>query len=302
MAHANHHHAENNDNKILRLFDPVFTKKFFTERILPIYPDFDAVKKVEIRPIKKFVWRTTYHVVIEYDAIFKTKGNGSKILPIFCTAHSNEQRKNVYDVLRYLWDNGFSHGYLTIPHPLIYSNYYKAVFYRGVRGSHLLHFIKLHDLATVEKVVMETAAWLAKLHALPTRNMKNFNQKSNRIETAIPGRKKITEEIGHRHSGFLGVVNAVYNALDEKEKNFLSSTGKRWLVHGDAHPENVIIVGRKKIAMIDFTDFCLSDFARDLGSFMQQLDYMCSKNIPGENFTQRIKKIFWIIISNVPAW
>ncbi len=289
-----HHHVSNeaDGNRILRLFDRKFIKKFFTDRVLPQYPDFKEVKKIEIRPVKKYIWETTYHVVIEYDISFLTRDGKLRELPIFCTAHSHEPRKNVYNVLRYLWNNDFSQGYLTIPHPLVYSNYYKAVFYRGVKGSHLLHYIKHKDYGIVEKVVVKTAAWLAKLHSLPTEGIKNFNEKSNRIETAIPGKKKILEEMSHKHPEYLTLVKSIYDYLNEKEKKFLRSTGKRWLIHGDAHPENVIIVGRQKIAMIDFTDFCLSDHARDLGTFLQQLEYMCLRKTGDPAFTEKVKRLF----------
>ena len=48
----------------------------------------------------------------------------------------------------------------------------------------------------------------------------------------------------------------------------------------------------RKIAVIDYTDICLSDFARDIGSFLQQLEYMCNRKINNLEFTDRIKKIF----------
>jgi thiamine kinase-like enzyme len=63
-------------------------------------------------------------------------------------------------------------------------------------------------------------------------------------------------------------------------------------VHGDAHPENIIKMGKRKIAVIDFTDLCLTDFTRDLGTFLQQLEYMCGRKIADKKYAEKVKKLF----------
>jgi thiamine kinase-like enzyme len=279
-------------NKIYRLMDEKFLIDFFNKRILPHYPEFKSIKKIQVNPIKNFIWHTTYHVVIEYDVTFRDKNGSHTRLPIFCTAHSNDPRKNVNNVLKFLWKNDFSKGYLTIPHPLFYSNYYKAAFYRGIRGNNLLYYIKSREFSEIEYIVEKTAAWLAKLHKIDAKKAENFNEKYNRIETAIPGKKKVIEKIRREYPERLKDYKTIYDILDKREKNFLAITAKRWVIHGDAHPENVIKMGRKKIAMIDFTDSCLSDLARDLGSFLQQLEYMCARRLENPEFTEKIKDIF----------
>ena len=279
-------------NRITNLLDKEFVFKFLSKRVLPHYPAFKSIKKIKIQPVKKYIWQTTYHVVISYEVTFKDQKNKLKTLPIFCSAHSSEPRKCVHDILKYLWQNNFSKGFLTVPHPLFYSNYYKAVFYRGVNGRHLLYYIKQKENAEIEKIVKKTAAWLAKLHSIPTRGIRRFNVKTNRIDTVIPGKKRALEEVFNKSFEHLEEVKTIYETLSDREKKFFSSTSRRWLVHGDAHPENVIKVGREKIAMIDFTDFCLSDHARDVGSFLQQLEYMCKGKHGDLEFTEKIKDIF----------
>ena len=51
-------------------------------------------------------------------------------------------------------------------------------------------------------------------------------------------------------------------------------------------------MGKKKLAVIDFTDICLSDCARDLGCFLQQFEYMSMRKINDVEFTEKIKKLF----------
>ena len=108
-------------NKILQLFDKQYVRELFTKEVLPLYPDFTAVKNIKIYAHKDYVWDTTYHVVIEFTTAFLTADGRLKKLPIFCSAHSEEPRKNVFDALKFLWDNGFGKGYLSAPHPLFYS-------------------------------------------------------------------------------------------------------------------------------------------------------------------------------------
>ena len=66
--------------------------------------------------------------------------------------------------MRFLWDKGFSSGYLTIPHPLFYSKYFQGTFYRGVEGRNLYQYIREGDIEEVDKIVVKAAKWFTKLH------------------------------------------------------------------------------------------------------------------------------------------
>lgn len=279
-------------NIILQLFDENFVKDFFRKEILPQYPDFTDIKKIAIQPHKKHIWEKTYHVVIEFAVTFSTKDKKTKKLAIFCSAHSSEPRKNFYDGLKFLWDHDFKNGHLTIPHPLFFSEKFNAAFYRGIKGNHLHHFIRQHDFEEAEKIIIKAAKWLNKLHRISTKNAKNFNPDNSRIGTVVPGVNFVLEKIRDRHPEFLEICEKIYGILEKNEKRFLDSTEKRWLIHGDAHPENVIKISKNKLGFIDFTDLCLADFARDLGSFLQQLDYMYSKQTENAEHIEHIKQLF----------
>jgi hypothetical protein len=259
-------------NKITKLLDENYVKDYFTKKVLPMYPSFKEVRKVRIRPHKKLIWEHTYHVVLEFKTVFKTHEGQSKTLPIFCSAHSSEPRRNVYESLHFLWQSSFSKGYLSIPHPLFYSEYFRGTFYRGVAGETLYHYIREKNYAEIESVLCKTARWFAKLHNLSTKNAPNFNKENSRIKTVFPGKKHIMDRVISAYPEYEKIYKDFYKRLIEAEKKFFSNNDKRWIVHGDAHPENVIRMSRKKIAVIDFTDICISDHARDLGSFAQQLE------------------------------
>lgn len=279
-------------NKIYHLFDEKYVKDLFARRILSKYPDFKSVKKIKISAPKKYIWETTYHVVIKFATTFITKEKKEKKLSIYCSAHSDEPRKNVYRSLKFLWDHGFGRGYLTIPHPLFYSNYFQGTFYRGVEGNNLYYYIRERDLTVIEEIIPKAAAWFAKLHKLPVSATINFNKKNSRIATAIPGIKHILERISENYPEHLSFFKKAYGIVNNREKEFLNGSPERWLTHGDAHPENVIKMGRKKLAVIDFTDLCLSDFARDLGAFSQQIEFMIKRKIKDKEYAEKTKKLF----------
>lgn len=281
-------------NKIYKLFDKKFIKELFSKKVLPLYPEFERIKSVKIVPHKKGIWgKHYYHVVIEFKTVFVTTSGKLKVLPIFCSAHDKEPRQNVHAVLKFLWDNSFSKGYLSIPHPLFYSATFNGAFYRGVKGHTLYHYIKEDDRERVEEILPKVAAWFAKLHKLKTIGAKNFNKKNSRIKTVVPGLDNILMRISKQYPKYLYIYEQAYDFFIKKENKYLNNPkNKHCLVHGDAHPQNVIRMGKKKIGVIDFADLSLSDPARDIGSFLQQLNYMTMRKIGDRQYAQKLRKIF----------
>jgi len=156
----------------------------------------------------------------------------------------------------------------------------------------LYSYIKTKNLAEIKKIIPLAAAWFAKLHNLPVKNAKNFNKENSRIETVIPGQKHILKQIKINYPSYFNIYQKAYNYFVKEEENFLSSTKERWLIHGDAHPENIIKISGTKLGLIDFTDICLSDFARDLGCFLWQFEFMVDRKIGNKKFSDEIKNLF----------
>jgi len=279
-------------NIILDLLNEDYATKYLSKKLLWLYPDFLEISEVKIIPHKKLIWDTTYHVVIEFDTTFVLKNKRTKKLSIFCSAHSNEPRLDFYKALKFLWQNGFGKGDLSIPHPLFFSKRFNALFYRGVSGKNLYYYIKKNDRAEIESIIAKAAFWFAKLHKLKTYGHLIFNEPNSRIETVLPGMKHILARVANDYPQCVGTFSAIYETINKQEKDFLSSTSKRWLIHGDAHPENIIRMSKDKIGVIDFSDFCSSDFARDLGSFIQQIGYMANRKIGDLAYTKKLQKLF----------
>lgn len=281
-------------NKIYHLLDEKSVLDFFKKNILPEYQEFSDIKKIKTHLIKDNIWTSTYHVVIEYQTTFIGPEDKLQTLPIYCTAHSDEPRLNSFEALTFLWQNGFNKGNLTIPKPLFYSPDFNAFFYEGISGENLYQYIRRKDIKTVESVAVKAAAWFAKLHHLSATAVKakNFNPLNSRIETIIPGMANALIKVQSKEPRYFEICRRAYEIINQKEKDFFSSTERRWLVHGDAHPENVIIMDKNKIGVIDFTDICLADYARDLGTFLQQLEFMMLRKIEGQAQVEKIKRLF----------
>ncbi len=279
-------------NKILNLFNEEYVLELFNKEILPLYPNFKEIKGIKISSPKKYIWETTYHVVIKFKTTFISQENKKRTLSIYCTAHSNETRENAYKSLTYLWNNSFSNSNLTIPRPLLYNKEYQGTFYQGVNGHNLYEFIKKSNFEEIEKVTIKTAKWFAKLHKLPTKSTTTFKKENDHIRTVVPGYEHIIQKIKKSYPHHLDLYEATYKHFMNKEEAFFDSTTKRYLVHGDAHPENVIKVSENKLAVIDFTDLGLGDFARDIGSFTQQLEYMVRKRVDRPGYEKNVSDLF----------
>lgn len=279
-------------NKILYLFDEKRMVEMFRRKVLPQYPVFRDVVGVKICVHKRGIWQRTYHVVLEFHTSFVDQDGEIVVLPIFCTAHSSENRENAYRALKFLWQHGFNDGDLAVPRPLFYSPYYRAAFYRGLNGRNLYHYIQAGRRDDVEDIIGRSAAWFAKLHSLPVSRENNFNPENSRIRTVLPGVENVLWRIQERYPHILDTMQNLYDYIIGEEERFLNSTTQRWYVHGDAHPENIIRSGQNKISVIDFSDLSLSDFARDIGAFLQQIEYMCRNRLGGLAYTSHLKEIF----------
>jgi len=284
-------------NKILSLFDEQFVLELLRQEVLPLYPAFTAIKQVDIYPYKELVWETTYHVVIGFNVYFLTPAGGIVKIPIVCSAHSSEPRENVYKALCYLWDKNLPGHGVDLPRPLFFSPEFNGTFYRGLKGENLLHFIKNKDQVSIKKIIIGAAELFAKLHALPVSSEANFNPANSRIKTVIPGVPHILQEITNRYGNkYKSDLEKIYGLFISAEEKFLSNdssvSGPLSLIHGDAHPENILQTVKHHLGLIDFTDFCLGDFTRDLGSFVQQLEYKIINKGGDEVYAHQMKNLF----------
>lgn len=277
-----------------KLINQNFINEYLRAKLLPLYPQFKDILNIEIIPHKKHIWPgEAYHLVIEYSVFFINQQKEQKNIKVFCSAHWEEPRINVYTGLHYLWEHNFNEKYLKIPRPLFYSKQFRGVFYEGIEGRNLYRFIREADKKEIKKIIPKAAKWFAKLHhQIDSKNALNFNEENSRIKTVIPGVEHILFDIKKKYPEYLDFYKKAYEGFIKREEYFFKKTDKLYLVHGDAHPENIIKIDKKSVGVIDFTDLCLSDFARDIGTFSQQLIYMCHRKIKDLDFADKMLKLF----------
>lgn len=279
-------------NKILDLLDEKIVFELFQKNVLPVYEKYERLdEKIEIKPKKKLIWTDTYHVVFEYVCTFYEKSGESKKISIFCTAHDNEPRQIVYDHLKILIESNFAKDELVSPLPLFYNEKYNATFYQGVEGKTLYEFIKLNNKEKINQYIAGTANWFARLHSLNLGDRQN-EIKIQTIKEVVPGKERIMEQISIHHPHLLDIYEKIYQELEKRENKFFTNKENIRTIHGDAHSENVIITDKEHIAVIDFADMCQSDFARDLGSFMQQLEFKLIKVTQDRIYAEKMKNLF----------
>ncbi len=281
-------------NKIKQLFEADFVRDLFKRKVLPLYPDTVDFGKIKINYYKKLIWKTTYHVVLDFLVEFKLKNSNIRKTHIVCSAHSNESRDIAFGVLEYLWRRRLGKG-VVLPRPLFYCPDFRGFFYRALEGKDLFHFIQKKDKDKVVDLTTKAGIMFARLHRLPLKNsLPKLDKKNNRIATVIPGIKKIVSEIRRRYGEKMEkTISRPYYDCINFEEEFFKKNPKLCLIHGDAHTENIIRVSKHKVGVIDFTDFALADYARDVGTFMQQLAYKLEIGFYHDyQFIVSMKKLF----------
>ncbi|MFZ4648286.1 MAG: phosphotransferase family protein [Patescibacteria group bacterium] len=280
-------------NKIYSLLDIDYVKALFIDKVLPFYPQIKTFDRIEITPYKKMIWDTTYHVVFAYDLFWRNEKAEEKKIQIVCSAHSNEPRKNVLDTLNYLWAKNLPNLEVKLPRPLFYIEEFQATFYRALSGQTLLHYIKKGDKVAIASLISGAARMFARLHQIPIDPSFEFNVDNQKISTVVPGEKFIYSELISRFkNGEYEDLVDFYAECVRREEKLFPEQNKRSLIHGDAHPENIIKVGENKIGLIDFTDFSPADFARDIGAFIQQIEYKIVRKVEDLEFARTMKKLF----------
>ena len=297
--------AENNMSSIRQLFDETFVLEFFRREVAPFYPDFRGISRVKIKPYKELIWETTFHVVLGFDVYFLRADGEEAMIPIFCSAHSSEPRENVYHALKYLWEHDFPTATIDLPAPLFYSFDFKAIFYQGLQGENLFYHIEKEDRIAVAQMVAAAGAMFARLHSLPTAAEADFNPHNGRIRTVTPGVEIILSEMSGRYAQrYDEPLRRLYDYFIAREEKFFSSGEPLCLIHGDAHTENLIRTAPDRIGLIDFTDFCLGDFSRDLGTFIQQLEYKAAYKFDAvfmETLKSNFLEVYWRESGRTPS-
>lgn len=180
-----------------------------------------------------------------------------------------------YNVMHYLYRNGFDSGKSRVPKPYGFSKKYVAMVYKNIPGQTLMHELdkEKNRLIADMKLVGET---LRKFHQLP---IPTFEVKRSEY---LPGFKI--------SSKFYPGLEKKTVTLKKEIFNRLAKNKKKAFCHGDFQPNNVI-VDNNSVYVIDFGSTDLNDKELDIASFVIQLQIMLKKFGNIEHFDE-LKKVF----------
>lgn len=257
-----------------KLLDKDFITVLFNQRLAGFYPDFQELVKVDFHTNKKHTGKNSMIVVVEYVLTYLSKDGTSQQMNLFASAHSDGSRVRAFYGQNYLYQHGFDQGEFLVGRPLFYLEEQYAFFYQAVLGRTLRKLIKQDIELDFSKTLDLSARWIKKLHTSPVDSGHEFKKFHVREMSPKPQRfiADLTAsfpELGQRLEGAFGRLAE----LQEKNSHLYQAV----LIHGDYHPENIIFKSSEldKIKVIDFTDLALGDPMVDLGSFIQQFDFMC---------------------------
>ncbi len=274
-----HHLSEETKQAIARLLDQDFASHILQQKLPQHYGDLVQITDIKLRTHKEHFGAMGAVLVVEYQLKYSDRQGREKRLGIFSSAHSDGSSQGAYHKNKYLYEQGFSTGQFRVTRPLFYLREQCAYFYQASPGHRLVSFIKKDPQADLEPVLGLVAGWMKKLHNLDY-SQSSFPWPIFSIAQMIPRPKDFLADFYEENEQLGQVGQSIYEEMLGLEK---TQTGKikKTLIYGDNHPENVIIQGvtTKHLEMIDFTDVALGDPLTDLGTFLQQFDFMAHHHL-----------------------
>ena len=230
--------------------------------------------KVEYWHIYKYRYHkpTSFAVVIGCKVTWND-GAGSHRLKLFIGAASNDSKLRAYHNLNWLRAHGFDQGDLQVIKPIVYLQDLKALVYEASEGQTLYwHLKRRPSYEQLLGPLLLSARWLQKLHQItasdlpPTMSANNDQSIIKSLRRAQEKYQSLSPEQGEK---ITSVLTAIHSFLPSHD----TSTS---LIYGDYHPENIILhqLDTHRLIMIDLSDVTLGNPYRDVGTFVQQFDFM----------------------------
>ncbi|PIS04851.1 MAG: hypothetical protein COT81_04305 [Candidatus Buchananbacteria bacterium CG10_big_fil_rev_8_21_14_0_10_42_9] len=236
--------------------------------------------KLSLKRFKKYNRRA----VVRYEL---SNANKQQLI-VFCSAAGDGSRKKTFEILKYFFDHN-----ITTQKPLWYDKRLKGMFYISAEGDNLYQYIQ--GQKNIDAWVEKAGLKLSQIHGLkPLRKLKlkkiDFKNQIDPENVLRRYKKNWPKET----SQAIAFKKRLFAEIDKIKPE------KKTLCHGDFHPENIIIQkqNHKIIDVIDFTDTGLCDPAYDLGSFMQQLDFMSRIYTPAAKIEKLQQQFFNTYLSN----
>ncbi|MBT6691703.1 aminoglycoside phosphotransferase family protein [Candidatus Parcubacteria bacterium] len=273
--------TEQTKNRIAKLLDKSFAEEILRKHLPEHLDGFQELESVELEAHKKHLGATSAVFVVEYRVKYIDKQNEQQSIDIFAGAHSDGTKEEAYRKTKFLYEHGFGKGKYRVTKPLFFSKEQMAFFYEASIGRSLFHFFTQDPKADLGPSLTLAAGWIKKLHCFDTNKFK-FDWPTFKISGMTPKPSKFIADFMDQDETQGKLVKELTEEMNALENKFRAKMGNI-VIYGDYHPENIIVfdLNSKDLEMIDFTDLAYGDPMMDLGTFLQQLDFM------GHNFISR---------------
>lgn len=257
-------------SKLRLLLDKKFVKELFTQRKKQINNNIVQIQRVDVYPFKKFFSSQLSHIAVFYRIHALLKDKTRKNFDVFCSGDNRGVREKAFHIMNFLYENGINTRTTGIPQPLFYIKRFQAYFYKKVKGENLFSIIRKKQ--DILKDIQKTALLIKKTHNILKKANITAPEYSPTLEFLDPS--NILHQYCKKTPNLCKKIFTYYtNTLAHYQK--LSPIPKCQLVHGDFHPENIIVPKyEKKIYITDFSESVYGSIYLDLGSFLQQFEYM----------------------------
>ena len=271
--------SEETKNKIAKLADQGFVEQLLNENLKKYYSDFQKIKSLELTPYKQHLGQTSAVFVIGYQLVYLTDDDQEVKLHLFATGHSDGSRKAAYQKLGFLYEHGFDQGKFQATRPLFFTEGQQGFFYEASEGQNLFNFFIDHTEVDLKNILSLAAGWINKLHNLAA--VDDFNWPQFNIADMVPSLQQFLLDFSAKDPKQGAQVKRIINTMQQYQQRF-NKEHAMTLIYGDYHPENIIVENLETdyLKMIDFTDIAIGDSMVDLGSFLQQFDFMGHKFFP----------------------
>lgn len=172
-------------------------------------------------------------------------------------------KKKTFQILSYLWKNGFNRAPLFANEPIVFNSGLKLLIYKLFEGKTLWQIIDKKKGKTPVRFLELVGQWAAAFHALKPpafipRSAGKLDQQEYRKQESMPelsGARELGKKIVEERAGI---------------RRRLKSLS---IIHDDFHAQNIIISpDQKSIAIIDFDKAKIDDPLDDVAEFLIRLD------------------------------
>ena len=260
------------NNDLNFLLDKEKVEAFINQRSQDLFGLADQVEIVEIS-------RTATYNKSSFNILYKIRV-GDSVKEVRASASQQISKKTNFELLKFIYENGFNSGKFLIAKPLGYFEDYNVMFYENIQGKPLISELATSLNELISKVKL-CAQMLKKIHSLPEPEISLWDA-DNFFEFKDLERGALQNYYPQITTKLDDILVNIKAKIDGKKTNVFC--------HGDFQPSNLII-NQDEIYVLDFDLVSLLDKEYDIANFIGQLRVMTKRFGNFENF-EILKKEF----------